>query len=90
MGKVWVAEHLTLGTDVAVKFISPELAQQHPDLVARFEREASVAAKIKSPHVVQTFDRGVTDDGTPYIVMELLEGETLLARLECVWCLSMK
>jgi serine/threonine-protein kinase len=90
MGKVWVAEHITLGTDVAVKFISAELAKSHPDIVARFEREASVAAKIKSPHVVQTFDRGVMSDGTPYIVMELLEGESLLSRLDRVGRLSMK
>ncbi|MBM4373866.1 MAG: protein kinase [Deltaproteobacteria bacterium] len=82
MGKVWVADHLTLGTEVAVKFISAELAAQHPDIVKRFEREASVAARIKSPHVVQTFDRGVTDDGTPFIVMELLEGQSLWDMLE--------
>ncbi len=82
MGAVWVAEHLTLHTDVAVKFISEQLARDNPEIVARFEREASVAAQIKSPYVVQTFDHGVTDDGTPYIVMELLEGESLEERIQ--------
>jgi len=77
MGEVWVARHLTLKTDVAVKFISPILVHAHPDLVKRFEQEATVAAQIKSPHVVQTFDHGVMDGGMPYIVMELLEGQSL-------------
>lgn len=77
MGEVWVARHLTLKTDVAVKFISPILVHAHPDLVKRFEQEATVAAQIKSPHVVQTFDHGVMEGGMPYIVMELLEGQSL-------------
>jgi len=82
MGEVWVADHLTLRTEVAVKFISAELAKEQPEIVKRFEREAAVAAQIKSPHVVQTFDRGVMDDGTPYIVMELMDGTSLCERLE--------
>ena len=77
MGAVWVADHLTLRTKVAVKFISTELALSDPNVLARFTQEASVAAQIKSPHVVQTFDQGLMADGTPYIVMELLEGESL-------------
>ncbi|MCC6526910.1 MAG: protein kinase [Polyangiaceae bacterium] len=81
MGSVWVAEHLTLETEVAVKFITHALLAENPELVERFKREASAAAKIQSPHVVQTFDRGVTGDGLPYIVMELLRGESLRARL---------
>ncbi len=81
MGSVWVAEHLTLNTEVAVKFITASLAEADPSLLARFEREARVAAQIKSPHVVQTYDHGVMADGTPFIVMELLEGESLGDRL---------
>jgi serine/threonine-protein kinase len=81
MGSVWLAEHLTLATDVAVKFISEGDKRTDPDTLARFLREAALAAKIKSPHVVQMYDRGATDDGTPYIVMELLEGETLGQRI---------
>src|SRR6185503_15565378 len=72
MGSIWIADHLTLHTQVAVKFMSVDVTK-HPDAIGRFTREASVAAQIKSPHVVQTFDHGLTTDGVPYIVMELLE-----------------
>ncbi len=81
MGSVWVAEHLTLKTQFAVKLISPGLIQQDPIALVRFTNEARSAASIKSPHVVSTSDYGVTDDGEPYIVMELLDGETLHDRL---------
>lgn len=82
MGCVWIAQHLTLGTRVAVKFVSAELAASHPEIAARFSREAAAAAKITSPHVVRTLDFGATPQGTPYLVMELLEGESLAERLE--------
>jgi len=82
MASVWVAEHLSLRVEVAVKFIATELVGSSPELVARFNREAMAAAMIKSPHVVQILDHGMTRDGTPYIVMELLEGEDLGARLD--------
>ncbi|MBW2523059.1 MAG: serine/threonine protein kinase, partial [Deltaproteobacteria bacterium] len=81
MGQVWVAEHLTLELHVAVKFMSKKLTANEGELRARFIREAATAAKIKSPHVVQTHDQGFMSDGTPYIVMELLEGESLADRL---------
>ena len=81
MGAVWVAEHTTLNTKVAVKFISDRLDPDDEEVYGRFEREASTAAQIKSSHVVQTFDQGVMRDGTPYIVMEFLEGEELSERL---------
>jgi serine/threonine-protein kinase len=82
MGSVWVADHTELEMRVAVKFISTAAVQRQPALIERFKREARASAKIKSPHVVQVFDLGTTDDGTPYIVMELLEGESLAERLE--------
>ena len=81
MGSVWVAEHLGLHTQVAVKLISADVAESE-EAVTRFQREATAAAQLKSPHVVQVFDHGVTDEGVPYIVMELLEGEDLGKRLE--------
>jgi len=81
MGAVWVADHKTLRTEVVVKFISEELATD-PVSLARFSREASAAAAVKSPHVVQMLDHGLMADGTPFIVMELLDGEDLRHRLE--------
>ena len=81
MGSVWLADHLALHTQVVVKFISAELAN-HKEAIARFEREAAAAAQVKSPHVVQILDHGVTDEGTAFIVMELLEGRDLAVHLE--------
>lgn len=81
VGRVWVAEHLRLGTEVAVKVITPH-ASVDPELVERFRREGPASAQIKSPHVAQVLDHGATDDGALYIVMELLEGETLKERLD--------
>jgi serine/threonine-protein kinase len=80
MGAVWVADHLALGTQVAVKFMAAAYAQ-NAGLVQRFQREAVAAAQIKSPHVAQVFDHGVMASGEPYIVMELLEGEDLGQRV---------
>jgi serine/threonine-protein kinase len=79
MGSVWAAEHLTLRSKVAVKLIDPGLAKS-ADAVRRFEREARAAAMLRSPHVVQVLDFGV-DAGSPYLVMELLQGESLGTRL---------
>jgi serine/threonine-protein kinase len=80
MGSVWVAEHLTLRTEVVVKFMSETLASD-PVSTARFWREASSAAAVKSPHVVQMLDHGFMADGTAFIIMELLDGEDLNHRL---------
>ncbi len=88
MGSVWIADHLSLGTQVAVKFMSPQFAQ-NAGLVQRFRREAMAAAQIKSQHVAQVFDHGVMPDGTPYIVMELLEGEDLRQRIRRVGPLNL-
>ena len=79
MGAVWVARHTQLDVDVAIKLMAPELLRA-PSAVARFEREAKAAAQLKSPHVVHIHDYGV-DGGSPYIAMELLEGEDLDALL---------
>jgi serine/threonine-protein kinase len=78
MGTVWAAMHLQLDMPVAVKFMDPSAADADGRL--RFEREARAIAQLRSPHVVQVLDHGV-DNGTPYIVMELLEGEDLESRL---------
>jgi serine/threonine-protein kinase len=78
MGSVWTAQHLALHTQVAVKFLAGHMVQDAA-AAARFQREAMAAARIKSPHVVQIYDHGVSPELGPYIVMELLEGETLSA-----------
>ena len=79
MGSVWHATHLGLDIPCAVKFIEGEQAQS-PEAQARFEREAKAAAQLRSPHVVQILDHGISD-GTPYIAMELLDGEDLGKRM---------
>ena len=85
---VWVGEHLALTTQVAVKLIDPELAKR-PDARERFKREATAAAQLRSPHVVQILDHGIDGD-QPFIVMELLDGEDLFQRLEKRHHLSVK
>ena len=82
MGSVWLATHLGLGIPCAVKFVEGEWRRQ-PEMVARFEREAKVEAQLRSPHVVHVLDHGVWN-GTPYIAMEYLQGESVAARLERV------
>lgn len=79
MGVVYRAEHLKLGRAVAVKVLLPEYGSR-PELRARFEREAKVLASVSHPHLVSLLDFGV-DGETAYLVMELLEGETLKDRL---------
>jgi len=80
MGSVWLATHLGLGIPCAIKFVEGEWRRQ-PEMVARFEREAKVEAQMRGPHVVHVLDHGVWN-GTPYIAMEFLEGESLSSRLE--------
>jgi eukaryotic-like serine/threonine-protein kinase len=75
MGSVWVAEHLGLQVEVAMKFMLGELAED-PVIRDRFQREARAAAKVRGPNITQIHDYGVYD-GAPYMAMELLEGEDL-------------
>src|SRR5476649_355617 len=81
MGSVWEGRHTSLGTRVAIKFIETEYANS-AEARARFDNEAKAAATIQSKHAIQIYDHGVTDDGKPYIVMELLTGEPLDKRIE--------
>jgi serine/threonine protein kinase len=80
MGSVWQATHLGLDIPCAVKFMEGEFSKSS-EAQARFEREAKAAAQLRSPHVVQVLDHGVCE-GTPYIAMELLDGEDLGKRLQ--------
>jgi serine/threonine-protein kinase len=76
MGVVVAARHLQLEERVAIKFVQPD-ALRDPIIVTRFLREAKAAAKIRSEHVARMFDVDTLEDGTPYLVMEYLEGSDL-------------
>jgi serine/threonine-protein kinase len=80
MGTVWLAEHTMLGRRAAIKMLHANVSNQ-PDLTARFFNEARAAAAIEDPGIVQIFDFGQHTDGRAYIVMELLDGESLDRRL---------
>jgi serine/threonine protein kinase len=82
MGSVWLAHDKSLDSQCAVKLVDPEKALNE-EVRVRFEREAKAAAQIRGTHVVDIFDHGIYE-GTPFIVMEYLEGEDLGARLERV------
>jgi serine/threonine-protein kinase len=76
MGEVWSARHRLLARPAAIKLIRPSASSAgiSEDARRRFEREAQAIASLRSPHTVNLFDFGVSDDGTFYYVMELLEG----------------
>ncbi len=76
MGVVVAAHHLQLDEKVAIKLLRPE-AMTTPEAVARFDREARAAVKIKSEHVARIIDVGRLDSGAPFMVMEYLEGTDL-------------
>jgi len=80
MGAVAMAHHLKLGSRVAIKFLLPR-GDDQARFAARFLREARAASRITGSHVARVFDVDVRDDGTPYIVMEFLDGETLARAL---------
>ncbi|WP_394847605.1 serine/threonine protein kinase [Pendulispora brunnea] len=91
MASVWLAHHVGLDTQVAVKLMSPALAC-HQAAVERFTREARSAARIHHPNVVQILDYGVPAEpnGLPYIVMEYLEGTDLETRIHLRGRLSLE
>ena len=81
MGAVFLAEHILLGRQAAIKTLLPTLSV-HKEIVERFFTEARATSSISDPGVVQVFDFGYHVDGTAYIVMELLEGEALADRMD--------
>ncbi|MDQ2977805.1 MAG: protein kinase [Acidobacteriota bacterium] len=79
MGEVYQAKDPRLGRDVAIKVL-PASFSQDPDRLRRFEQEARAAGVLNHPNITAVYDIG-SNDGAPYVVTELLEGETLRARL---------
>ena len=82
MGEVYLATHRMLARPAAIKLIRPEVLASADDSLAqtataRFRREAEAAARLRSPHTVELYDFGVTEEGRLYLVMELLEGTNL-------------
>jgi CheY-like chemotaxis protein/tRNA A-37 threonylcarbamoyl transferase component Bud32 len=81
MGVVWEARDPQLQRRVAIKLMHA-LESESTSRLAQFEREAQAVARLQTPYVVHVYDYGVTADGRPYMVMELLEGESLGQRLQ--------
>jgi serine/threonine-protein kinase len=80
MGEVYRAEHRLLARPAAIKLIRPDLlgtSREAQVTLSRFRREAEVVATLRSPHTIELYDFGVTDEGSFYFVMELLEGMDL-------------
>src|SRR5215207_9706926 len=80
MGAVFQATHASIGKRVALKFLGAQTSKDG-DAAVRFQREAEAASLAESPHIVQIFDSGRSERGLPFLVMELLTGEDLRARL---------
>ncbi len=81
MGVVYAAEHVLIGQRAAVKLLLPELSQE-PEVVARFFNEARAVSMIRHPGLIQIYDFGHHASGSAFIVMELLQGDSVRTRLE--------
>jgi formylglycine-generating enzyme required for sulfatase activity/tRNA A-37 threonylcarbamoyl transferase component Bud32 len=81
MGVVYVGQHELIGKRAAIKVLLPELSRDAA-VVRRFFNEARAATQVRHPGIVEVFDFGHAADGSAYIVMELLHGETLAARVQ--------
>jgi serine/threonine-protein kinase len=77
MGAVWSAEHTQTGRTFAIKFLHAAVAAGSEDAGARFLQEARASAKVRHPAIIDIFDVGEAEDGTRYLVMELLDGMSL-------------
>jgi serine/threonine-protein kinase len=80
MGEVWLARNQRTQGECAIKVLLPALAR-NAEALQRFVKEARATGQLKHPGIIQVFDAGKTGDGRPYLVMELLAGESLAERL---------
>jgi serine/threonine-protein kinase len=80
MARVYVAEQMSMERNVAVKVLQPDLIADEV-AAGRFRQEVDAVSRLHSPHTISFYDAGATPDGVPYIVMELLAGQTLRERL---------
>jgi endoglucanase len=81
MGSVYEAQHTVVRRRFAIKLLRPELAAQR-DSLSRFQREAEVAGTLENENVAAAIDFGIAEDGSPYIVMEYLAGESLRSLID--------
>ncbi|MBX3229833.1 MAG: serine/threonine protein kinase [Labilithrix sp.] len=90
MGEVWLATHNSLGGEFAIKLVEPADDMEAETAAGRFQLEAQIAAKLsrKTRHIVSVSDHG-EEDGLAYLVMELLEGESLEARTKRAGALAL-
>ena len=82
MGTVYQVEHVALGRTYALKVLRSRVVERDDTAAEGFLREARTAARVRHPNIVDVVDFGHMPDGRPYIVMELLEGESLADRVE--------
>ena len=86
-GEVYLAAHTRLPGRFAVKLLHRSLVRDS-DALSRFQQEAEITSSLRHPHIVQVFDFNVTDNGVPFLVMELLEGKLLSERVQAVGALD--
>ena len=79
-GEIFLADHTRLPGQVAIKVLHHGL-QKNAEVLSRFRQEAEITATLRHPHIVQVLDFNVTDQGYPYLVMEMLEGQSLAKRI---------
>jgi serine/threonine protein kinase/ketosteroid isomerase-like protein len=76
MCEVYRARHIAIDKEVAIKILKPELAAD-PKVAMRFEQEARAASRVRHPHAINVTDYGIGENNTPFLVMELVEGQTV-------------
>ncbi|HET6611750.1 MAG TPA: serine/threonine-protein kinase, partial [Kofleriaceae bacterium] len=81
MGDVYLASHARLARQFAIKILNSQVAK-NPEAFARFRREAQITSELGHPHIVQVIDFNTTPDGSPYLVMEFLDGVDLESRMQ--------